>query len=88
MSADTCIRGAIVFAALFVLDIVWARYTTAITERRRIVASSYSAAIIVLGAYATINYIDDPRMIVPAMLGAFCGTFVGILRNTNDGAKQ
>jgi hypothetical protein len=74
------VQGIIVFAALFALDVVWARYTAAVTDRRRTVASSYASAIIALGAFATINYIDDPRMIVPAMLGAFCGTFIGIRR--------
>lgn len=72
------VRVLVTFSALFVLDIVWARYTSAVTDRRRAVASSYAAAIIALGAVGTISYIDDPRMIVPAMLGAFCGTFVGI----------
>lgn len=71
------VQALIVFATLFFLDVVWARYTTAIADRRRVAASSLSAAIIALGAYATISYIDDPRMILPAMLGAFCGTFVG-----------
>lgn len=71
------VQALIVFAALFALDIVWARYTSAIADHRRLLASSFAAAIIALGAFATINYIDDPRMIIPAMAGAFCGTFVG-----------
>lgn len=82
------LRALVTFAALFVLDVVWARYTSAITDRRRIPASSYAAAIIALGAVGTISYIDDPRMIVPAMLGAFCGTFVGIQRNPSPGVDR
>lgn len=81
-------QALIVFAAMFALDLVWARYTAAVTERRRTLASSYSAVIIALGAFATINYIDDPRMIVPAMLGAACGTFIGIRRNINHGVQK
>jgi hypothetical protein len=81
-------RALVTFAALFALDVVWARYTAAVTDRRRTVASSYAAAIIALGAIGTISYIDDPRMIVPAMLGAFCGTFVGIKRNPSPGVDQ
>lgn len=82
------VRALVTFTALFVLDVVWARYTGAITDRRRALASSYAAAIIALSAIGTINYIDDRRMIVPAMLGAFCGTFVGIKRNPNQGKRH
>jgi hypothetical protein len=71
------LQALVVFAALFALDIVWARYASAVTNARRLLASSYASAIIALSAFAAINYVDDPRMIVPAMLGAFCGTFVG-----------
>lgn len=81
------LRALITFAALFVLDVVWARYTAAITDGRRTAGSSYAAAIIALSAIGTINYIDDPRMILPAMLGAFCGTFIGI-PHPNRGADQ
>lgn len=72
------VQGLIVFTTLFFLDVVWARYTAAITDRRRVAASSLAAAIVALGAYAAISYVDNPLMILPAMAGAFCGTFVGI----------
>lgn len=81
-------QGLIVFATLFFLDVVWARYTTAIAERRRLAASSFGAGIIALGAYATISYIDNPLMILPAMLGAFCGTFVGIKSQPAPGVDK
>jgi hypothetical protein len=82
------LRALVAFAALFVLDIVWARYTAAVIDRRRTLASSHAVAIFGLGAIGTISYIDDPRMIVPAMLGAFCGTFVGTKRNPSTGVDQ
>jgi hypothetical protein len=82
------LRALITFAALFVLDIVWARYTIALTDRRRVLAGSYASAIIALGAVGTISYINDPWMVLPAMLGAFAGTFVGIQRNPSPGVDQ
>lgn len=72
------IKTAIVFAALFALDLVWARYTVAITDRRKLLAGIYASAIIALSGYAAINYVHDPWMLLPAMAGAFCGTIVGI----------
>lgn len=68
---------AIVFAALFVLDLVWAKYTAAITSHRAMVAGVYAAVIIALSGYAAINYVNDPWMLLPAMAGAFCGTVIG-----------
>lgn len=70
-------RAAVVFAALFALDLVWAKYTTAITAHRAIIAGLYASVIIALSGYAAINYVNDPWMLLPAMAGAFCGTVVG-----------
>lgn len=81
-------QSLIVFAALFVLDLVWAWYTTAVTARRRFVAGGHASLIFALGAFATISYFNDPRMIVPAMLGAFCGTVVGIKSHTEPGVDN
>lgn len=71
-------QGLVVFAATFVLDIVWARYATAVTDRRRLAASVLAALIILIGGYTTINYVNDAWMLLPAMAGAFAGTYVGI----------
>jgi hypothetical protein len=73
-------QALIVFVALFALDLVWARYTSAITDRRRMLAGVYASAIIALSGYAAINYVNDPWMLLPAMAGAFFGTIVGIKR--------
>jgi uncharacterized membrane protein YfcA len=71
-------KALIVFAALFCLDLVWAKYTLAISAKRTVWAASYASAIIALSGYAAINYVNDPWMLLPAMAGAFLGTIVGI----------
>lgn len=67
----------LVFATVFVLDVAFAKYTTALVARRTVAAGAYAAAIIALSGYAAINYVNDPWMLLPAMAGAFCGTVIG-----------
>lgn len=75
MSAWT---AASVFAALFALDFFWAKYTTAITAKRAHLASAYATVLILLSGIAAIVYTAEPVMLIPAMLGAFAGTFVAV----------
>ena len=67
-----------VFIAVFALDFVWARYTLAMTGKRRWAAGSYGALIIVLAGVAQIGYTSDPWLLVPAALGAFAGTAAAV----------
>lgn len=75
------LNAFLVFGIVFAMDLVWARYTAAITAHRHILAGTYASAIIALSGYAAINYVNDPWMLLPAMVGAFCGTVVGIKRD-------
>lgn len=68
------------FAAVFALDIVWARYTISLTNDRPMRAGSYAALVIALSGFAAINYVNDPWMLLPAAVGAFCGTIVGMVK--------
>lgn len=67
-----------IFAALFALDFVWALYTKAITAGHTLRASFTAAGIITLSGTAAIGYTSDPWMLLPAMAGAFCGTYAAI----------
>lgn len=71
-------KWLVVFSILFVLDLVWARYTAAVTSRRMLAAGCYASGIIALSGFAAINYVNDHWMLLPAMAGAFCGTIAGI----------
>jgi len=71
------LQAAIVFFTLFALDVVWARYTLYLNGGHRWRAGGLAAAIIALGSFSTINYVDNHWMIIPAMAGAFCGTWIG-----------
>lgn len=72
------LNATFVFAATFWLDFVWAKYTAAVTERRAERAAVLSGIIILFGAAATITYVDNHWMVVPATIGAALGTYAGI----------
>jgi hypothetical protein len=56
---------------VFALDVVWARYTLALTNDRPVRAGKYAALVIALSGFAAINYVNDPWMLFPAAAGAF-----------------
>lgn len=72
------LEAIIVFSAMFALDFIWAKYTAAITARRAPVAGLYASAIIVLSGTAQIGYTGNHWLLIPALLGAFAGTFAAI----------
>ena len=69
----------ITFFAVFFLDIINAWYIKAISDERPIAASTWAVVVTVLSSIAVINYVNDNIMLVPALLGAFVGTYVGIV---------
>ena len=70
---------AITFFAVFFLDIINAWYIKAISDERPFAASSWAVIVTILSSIAVINYVNDNIMLVPALLGAFVGTYVGIV---------
>lgn len=69
---------AAVFAAMFVLDFVWARYTAAITARWALCAGFHAITITAINGAATISYVANPWLLIPAIAGAFLGTVVAV----------
>jgi hypothetical protein len=74
------VTAFVVFLATAAYDIAWARYTSAVSQRRAVRAAWWSATIYAFGAFATIQYTRDPWLIIPALLGAFLGTWIGVVR--------
>lgn len=69
-----------VFIAGFVSDWVWAAYIAYTAERRAGLAALLSGVIMVLGAYVTVSYLENPRMLAVAVLGGMLGTYVFVKR--------
>jgi uncharacterized membrane protein YfcA len=81
----------ITFFALFALDIVYTYYLRCVQENKAIGASSWSVACYILGSIAVINYTTNHWLLIPAMAGAFAGTWVGMkikLRSLNEDSRR
>ena len=72
------------FFAIFLLDVVYTYYLRCVTDNNVLGASFWSVACYILGSVAVINYTTNHWLLIPAMAGAFVGTFVGmkIKKNT------
>lgn len=68
----------LVFTVAVLLDIVWARYTRALTDMRRLEASAWSFMIIIGGGVQVVNYVHNRWLLIPAALGAAVGTYIGL----------
>ena len=69
------------FLAVFILDIVYTYYLRCVKDGRAAMASWWSIACYIGGSVAVINYTSNHWMLIPACLGAFCGTYVGMKIN-------
>jgi hypothetical protein len=68
----------LVFAAIFLLDFVYARYNLATAQKRMWASAHYAAIIILLGGFGAVSYTQDPFLLIPAAGGAWCGTFMSV----------
>jgi hypothetical protein len=66
------------FIAIFLLDVVYTYYLRCVADDNVLGASFWSVACYILGSVAVINYTTNHMLIIPAMAGAFFGTFVGM----------
>lgn len=69
---------AIVFAAMTALDFAYGEYTKAAADRRILSASVWAVILYGFGAVVAINVIADNWNVIPAMCGAFAGTWLSI----------
>ena len=72
------LQGGVVFAAVAFADVCWARYVGATASKKRWRAALWAAGIYVMGSFSVIEYTGDHRLLVPAVLGSFFGTLVGV----------
>ena len=66
------------FLSLFVTDILYTYYLKAVQKEEALKASLWITVIFIVSCVAVINYTSDRKLMIPAALGAFTGTYVGI----------
>ncbi len=67
-----------VFFAMFFTDLFNAYYIQAIQQSRALKASSWAAILYILAVSAFVGITHNNLLIIPAALGAFAGTYVGV----------
>jgi uncharacterized membrane protein YfcA len=68
----------VTFFSIFLLDIVYTYYLRCVANDNAFGASSWSVACYILGSVAVISYTTNHWLVIPAVFGAFCGTYVGM----------
>lgn len=79
MSPVSIGEGLVVFFAVAGADVCWSKYTMSMVAGKKLPAALWSAAIVGLGSLSVLAYVASPAFVIPAMLGAFVGTLVGML---------
>lgn len=72
------VRFVSVFIAVTISDFIWTKYISSISQSASLGAACWGVVVIVLGAYVTVSYVEDKRLIAAAALGAFVGTYLGV----------
>jgi hypothetical protein len=68
----------LVFGATFLADVAWARYVGHVAAGSRWSAGIWSVILFLLGAFAVVSYTTNKMLLIPATIGAFLGTVVGV----------
>lgn len=70
------------FLAVTFVDIFYTYYIKSVNENRAVVAGFWGAVVWLIGSIAVIEYTANHWLLIPAVVGAFFGTFIGIkIRN-------
>jgi len=73
------------FLALFFTDIFYTYYLRSIQNEQPLASSIWAVVVFAVASIAVINYTTNHWLLIPACLGAFCGTYVGmIVRKKKD----
>ena len=72
------------FFSLFFIDIFYTYYLRSVADNKVLVAALWSVVITILGANVVINYTTDHMLLIPAAMGAFCGTLAGMKLNKKN----
>ena len=75
----------ITFFAVFLTDIVNTYYIKAIAEDKPLVASTLAALVMLIYSFALVSFVKDINLLIPALLGAFAGTYVAMIIKRKNG---
>jgi hypothetical protein len=73
------------FLAMFVVDIFYSYYIKAIQDEEALKAGLWAGTVYAIASLSVINFTTNHWLIIPASIGAVCGTYVGIRMRQDDG---
>ena len=71
------IKFIVVFLLVVTTDFLWAVYIKALGNNNYLKAATFSGLIMCAGGFTAIEYINDHWLLIPAVAGAFVGTYLG-----------
>ena len=71
---------ALAFLAMIAVDVAWAHYVMACSDRQALRAALWSGAIVLGGAVTTLALVDSAWNVIPSCLGAIAGTYWTVRR--------
>jgi hypothetical protein len=72
------LESILIFFALFFTDVFYTFYLRAVQNDKPLMASGWAVVVYIIAAIAVIEYNSNHWLLIPAGVGAFCGTFVGM----------
>jgi general stress protein CsbA len=82
----------VTFFAVFFTDIFYTSYLKAVQEEQTMRASLWAVVVFLIASIAVINYTSNYWLLIPAGLGAFSGTYVGMIlrkrKNNNENTSS
>lgn len=68
----------VAFFAMFFTDIFYAYYIQSVQNGRAVRASFWAAILYLAGSIVVLGYTNNPWLLIPSVLGAFAGTYIGV----------
>lgn len=66
---------------MFFFDVLYGKYVIYVEERKALQASIVSSTMYIMSSYITLKWIEDTKYVIPAIIGAFLGTYWVINNN-------
>lgn len=66
----------VAFVAMSITELIWTLYIHNIRDEKLVKAGLYNTIIFLSTSCATVLYMNNKWMIIPAAFGAFCGTYI------------
>jgi len=67
------LKFLLVMLATIIADICWTMYFIETEKRRPIHAGLWGSSIFLFGSLVTMNYVEDHRLLIAAIIGSFIG---------------